>query len=837
MLKLLKFLESAQLNILSEIKEGKEWRIVAIESGVSKNRFFYTAAVLREALNLFDGAPVHANGFGPAAREHFDHLPDNIKKAFPNGVVGNMVGWLSDPKLELVESVVPGRGSVPAITSTFMISETAQWLRTLMKESFSLGKPLGFSIDADGFGFPAVKEGVPVKQLTSITQLDTLDVVSRPSAGGRATRLVASEQQGGTVMKWFQFLQSIKESRPTWLTGFNLDNIKEGEAKDTALQIIESVKEKNMVELLEADSTTKVRITENLEALQKIMGMLNDGDVDGAMVALKVLVDSAEKPAEQEMTDEEKAAKKKKEEEEASAAKAQEAKRPGVQATTPTIGGTPAVDGGAIKESVTNVEFNALKEQMEENRKALAISESQRILESLVINSTLPSVSKNRITEMFKNKASTKPEIEKAIAAERDYLASLQESSSNFGSRMNRSPSVAIGVEQKDQWKDAMLGMLQGKTINKVRPFTSLHESYRKVSGFSGSPGEMAERIMPNMAFALPGSPGHEEKFEQHHQQLRESVSSMPMVIREALSTGDWAEVFGDSIRRALIAELDAPDFNQWRDIVSSIVPNQDFRTNRRIRVGGFATLDTVGELGTYSELATPTDEEATYAAQKRGNLFAVSWESIVNDDLGKVRDIPSKLGRSAGYTLNTFVLNTLFASNPNIYDGNALISAAHNNNQTAALSLATLIIAIRQMRKQLELSSGLRTPVKPGVLVVPADLEDVAWEILQSNVKVGSTERETVDNVIKGRFNIKLLVNDFHPTGDLNDWFLVADAKRSATIEMGFLGGRQEPEVFVQDQPNIGSFLTADKITYKIRHVYGGAVLDFRTFAGSIVA
>jgi hypothetical protein len=54
--------------------------------------------------------------------------------------------------------------------------------------------------------------------------------------------------------------------------------------------------------------------------------------------------------------------------------------------------------------------------------------------------------------------------------------------------------------------------------------------------------------------------------------------------------------------------------------------------------------------------------------------------------------------------------------------------------------------------------------------------------------------------------------------------------------IEIGFFGGREEPELFVQDAPNVGSLFSNDVITYKIRHIYGGGVLDFRGFVGGIV-
>jgi hypothetical protein len=63
----------------------------------------------------------------------------------------------------------------------------------------------------------------------------------------------------------------------------------------------------------------------------------------------------------------------------------------------------------------------------------------------------------------------------------------------------------------------------------------------------------------------------------------------------------------------------------------------------------------------------------------------------------------------------------------------------------------------------------------------------------------------------------------------DTNDWALFADPNDLQTIELGFLDGQEEPQLFVQDMPNVGSMFSNDKLTYKIRHIYGGNVLDFR--------
>jgi DNA primase large subunit len=55
--------------------------------------------------------------------------------------------------------------------------------------------------------------------------------------------------------------------------------------------------------------------------------------------------------------------------------------------------------------------------------------------------------------------------------------------------------------------------------------------------------------------------------------------------------------------------------------------------------------------------------------------------------------------------------------------------------------------------------------------------------------------------------------------------------------IEIGFLDNQQEPELFVQDNPTVGSMFTNDKVTYKIRHIYGGNVVEYRGWDKSVVA
>lgn len=643
----------------------------------------------------------------------------------------------------------------------------------------------------------------------------------------------AQERQREAMAKTpIGMLETIQKSFPHWLEGFETENVSEDDAPDLLCQIVEANVARANDELSEIDDQKSERFQEvasGVAALQSIVKFLSGQKFEEAMklisnwVAVYPRVEGEAKTGTSGFY---------------SFPHGDDKSKRSESATL-----RPYVENKHKEKTRESEQSSKETEDMDEQRlkeleNRLAVSEAKATLAEALSKSDLPGAAQTRVRKIFEDKAPTVEEIQEAIIEEKNYLASLSESGRLTGFGASKEDEARVNEDQREKQVKAMDAMIAGDwLVDGVRAYAGLHESFRKITGFNGSPYELAKKMMAGMVFCMPGTPGHEEEFEDHHNLLRESFGSFSTAFRETLQTTDWTQIFGDSIRRALMKEYGAPEFQTWRKVVSDVVPLADFRTNRRIRVGGFADLATVSETETFQEFSvTPDDEEEAYAPEKRGNLWSVSLEALTNDDLGKVRRIPQMLGVAAGRTLSKFVLNTLFTDNPTLdVDSVVLIATGHNNQTTSALSEATLISAIQQMKKQTELTSGERiVAIRPKLLVVPVDLEDTAWELIESAVKVTSNENATVPSVIRGRFRIEMVVNEWQT--DVNNWFIVADPARFPTIEVGFLGGRQEPEVFIQDQPAIGSVFSADKITWKIRHMYGGTPLDFRTFAGGIV-
>lgn len=318
---------------------------------------------------------------------------------------------------------------------------------------------------------------------------------------------------------------------------------------------------------------------------------------------------------------------------------------------------------------------------------------------------------------------------------------------------------------------------------------------------------------------------------DENRHVLRESVGGFydsATRTSESLSTSSWAEVLGDSITRRMVADYNQPSLQSWRQVVSDIVPVNDFRTQRRTRVGGYGTLPVVAQGAPYQPLTSPTDEEATYAIEKKGGTEDLTLETIANDDLNAVRKIPQRLGLAAARTLHNFVWD-FFSTNPTIYDSVALFHATHANTTAVALSQSNVSSLRQKMRDQTGYgdTSNILSLV-PRFLIVPNELEELGFQIVTSAVAIPSTPAGPSDtpNLHRGT---ELIVVDYFT--DANDWFMTADPNLCPTIEIGFYQGRQEPELFTQSDSNVGSVFNADVITYKIRHTYKGAVIEYRGF------
>jgi hypothetical protein len=414
---------------------------------------------------------------------------------------------------------------------------------------------------------------------------------------------------------------------------------------------------------------------------------------------------------------------------------------------------------------------------------------TKALVEARLAGVTLPDSAKKRVREATEGKVLDETAIDAVVKAEADYIAELTKPAVTDAAAV-----VTDVVAPADKVKEAVYQIVAGKSSQSIK---GLYVDLSNDRSFTGKIQEGA-------------------------------------VLAEALSVSSFDQILGDSITRRMLEYYNQPGLDQWRKLVSVGSVN-DMRTQRRIRFGGYNNLSVVTEGSAYGALTSPTDEEATYAPSKKGGTEVITMEMIVNDDLGAIRDIPRRLGRAAAQTLHEFVFDIL-KDNGAIYDSVALFHASHGNLGSTALTAASLKAARLQMLKQADVSNSKRLGITPKYLVIPVDLEQDAFTILNSVFLPSGVGTAAPSDANYARtFGLEPVSVPYWT--DTNNWFLVASPMDVPTIEVGFLNGKEDPELFVQDQPVNGSMFSNDKITYKVRHIYGGAVLDYRGLQGNIVA
>lgn len=280
-------------------------------------------------------------------------------------------------------------------------------------------------------------------------------------------------------------------------------------------------------------------------------------------------------------------------------------------------------------------------------------------------------------------------------------------------------------------------------------------------------------------------------------------------------STSDFPLLLENSLGKELRnAYGNMPEtWSGWCDTGS--VP--DFKSNSRIQLGSFNSLDTIPEGGEY-DFGSFSEEAERIQAQTKGKAISLTRQMIINDDLGGFMRIARMMGRAAQRTIGNDVYALLKANSPAMSDGVVPFHANHNNLPAGAAPSATTLGAARTlMRKQMDKDENDYLDIQPAYLISGVEQED-ALNILIASETDPSQANSRKPNPIR---NIAQLITD--PRLNATEWYLVASATEAPLIEVAFLDGNQTP--YLESQNGF----TVDGVMWKVRMDYGMSFIDFR--------
>ena len=278
-------------------------------------------------------------------------------------------------------------------------------------------------------------------------------------------------------------------------------------------------------------------------------------------------------------------------------------------------------------------------------------------------------------------------------------------------------------------------------------------------------------------------------------------------------SSSDFGQILIDVAHKSLLKgwETAAENFDQF----TSNGTLTDFRPAKRVGLGDFGYLPQVGEGEEYT-YGTIGDEGASVALATYGQLFNITRQAILNDDMHLLTKIPEKMGKAARATIAKLVF-ALLTGNAKAQDGKALFDASHKNTITnAVLDLANIDKGIQLMNGFVN-ARGEPLAIEPEFMLLPTSMYTRGLQLIKSASVEGADANSGIINPLR---DIVTPVKSARlQAADEKSWYLI----NKEAIDVSYLDGIDTP--YMEQQQGF----TVDGVSTKVRIDAGVNVIDYR--------
>lgn len=260
--------------------------------------------------------------------------------------------------------------------------------------------------------------------------------------------------------------------------------------------------------------------------------------------------------------------------------------------------------------------------------------------------------------------------------------------------------------------------------------------------------------------------------------------------LRAAFSTTQLGGILSNVANKFLLEGFNRVE-QSWREI-ARIKPVKDFKPVESYRLIANARFEKVAPGGELKH-GTMSEERFGNQADTYGHMLSIPRQDILNDDLGALTVAPGVLGRGAGMSLvenfwSEFTDNAGFFTSGN----QCLVSGADT-----ALTIDGLTKAEIAFNRKTE-SDGKPLGIAPAILLVPTTLGVAASQLMSSleiRDNLGGPYPTANPHVGKFRIVKSVWLNaTSNANADSHAWYLLADPRDMATVEVVFLNGQETP-------------------------------------------
>ena len=244
-----------------------------------------------------------------------------------------------------------------------------------------------------------------------------------------------------------------------------------------------------------------------------------------------------------------------------------------------------------------------------------------------------------------------------------------------------------------------------------------------------------------------------------------------------------------------------------------------DFKVSKRVGLEEFRSLRQVREGAEY-KYVTLGDNGADIALATYGEIFSITRQAIINDDMNMLSMIPMKMGAAAKATIGDLVF-AILTGNPKMADGKTLFHNDHGNLGSGAPSAETLGVLAELMESQV---SGGKNPralnIMPEFVLCPPNLKRTLTQIIKSSSVKGADVNSGIANPIQ---DFAEVISEARLKANSDKAYYLAAGQGNDTIEVAYLDGIDTP--YIEQQQGF----TIDGVATKVRIDAGVAPLDHR--------
>ena len=308
---------------------------------------------------------------------------------------------------------------------------------------------------------------------------------------------------------------------------------------------------------------------------------------------------------------------------------------------------------------------------------------------------------------------------------------------------------------------------------------------------------------------------------------LQRSGERVPFNVMEmigrAMVTGDFPLILANVANKELFAGYEsAPE--TW-PIWCATGSVSDFKTHSAVRPSEFSDLDEVPEHGEY-KFGKMTEGREQYYVTPKGKLFALTRQTIINDDLNALSDTPRFFGEAAARKVGDAVYAILTA-NGNMGDGHALFSSTYHSNvgTAGAINEVTMaeMVLLFGVQKNLQGLQNLNIPLN--YIIGPKAIEAKAEVFFGSAHFATTNEAATRSNPYAGTKFMRV----YEPRLDAASatcWY--GAGPKGKTVKVFFLNGVQVP--YLESRNGF----TVDGVEFKVRIDAGAKAMDWKALASN---